>query len=91
MAKKSGNFYVPDEAKLAFVIRIRGWVKQFLRIEYRHNVEGKEFLSILKGVAIMNYLILFYTILFTFKKLLALELELIFLTIWLPMLLWSSL
>ena len=25
-AKKHGNFYVPAEAKLAFVIRIRGYV-----------------------------------------------------------------
>ncbi len=24
VAKKSGNFYVPDEPRLAFVIRIRG-------------------------------------------------------------------
>ena len=24
LAKKNGNFYVPDEPKLAFVIRIRG-------------------------------------------------------------------
>ena len=26
MAKQFGNFYVPAEAKLAFVIRIRGYV-----------------------------------------------------------------
>ena len=26
MAKQFGNFYVPSEAKLAFVIRIRGYV-----------------------------------------------------------------
>lgn len=25
IAKKAGNFYVPAEAKLAFVMRIRGW------------------------------------------------------------------
>lgn len=26
-AKKNGNYYVPDEPKLAFVVRIRGWVQ----------------------------------------------------------------
>lgn len=26
MARKVGNYYVPAEPKLAFVIRIRGWV-----------------------------------------------------------------
>lgn len=32
MAKRHGNFYVPAEAKLAFVIRIRGYVVVFLYV-----------------------------------------------------------
>lgn len=28
-AKKAGNFYVPAQSKLAFVIRIRGYVRTF--------------------------------------------------------------
>ena len=31
MGRKHANFYVPAEAKLAFVIRIRGYVEFYIR------------------------------------------------------------
>ena len=34
IAKKAGNFYVPAEPQLAFVIRIRGYVNKQCIIKY---------------------------------------------------------
>lgn len=48
MARKVGNFYVPAEPKLAFVIRIRGWV---MRTAWDSSVSGlKELHNQLQGV-----------------------------------------
>ena len=33
-ARKAGNFYVPAEAKLAFVIRIRGYALNNISVKY---------------------------------------------------------